>query len=364
MKAALVRKPGAGFVTEEVQLDEPSGWEVVVDVKASGLCHTDHGIAQYGGGFPFPVVLGHEVSGVVSRIGSQVTALAPGDHVVACLSQYCGKCRTCLTGRTFQCEHPEFTLRTADLPPRVSVGDTPVFPLFGIGGFAQQVLVHENQLVKVDEKVPFPQAALLGCGVITGAGAVINSANTQPGDGVVVIGVGGVGLNAVSGAVLAGATTIIAVDIADDKLAKAKQFGATHTINSKNIDAVVEVHAITGRGADSAFDFVGTPEVTRAGMEMLRVGGGLYLIGCLDPTAVFEVSNFQLLTTQKHIHGVYLGSSTAKRDIQLFADLYLQGKFELDALVSRTIDLESIDKGYDLLKEPDVTRVVITSGLS
>ncbi|MFD1714799.1 zinc-binding dehydrogenase [Amnibacterium flavum] len=365
MKATLVREIGAGFVTEDVALADPIGREVLLDVKASGLCHTDLTFSRNEMGAPLPMLLGHEVAGVVTAIGPGVTEFAVGDHVVGCLVQSCGKCEACLTGRTFQCEHPEETLRHADDAPRVTAGDgEKIEQVFGLGGFAQQALIHENQLVKVSDAIPFPQAALLGCGVVTGAGSVINTSNTQAGDSVVIIGAGGVGLNAINGAVIAGATKIIAVDVADDKLEKAKRFGATHTINSTKVDAVAEVLAITGRGADAAFDFVGIPAVTASGLEMIRPGGGLYLIGIIDPSATLPLLTIGLIGTQKRIQGVYMGSTTPKHDIPLYADLYLQGRFNLDDLMSREIALDGVNEGYDALKDPDVTRVVITSGLS
>lgn len=364
MKAALVREYGAGFVTEEVEIATPIGREVLVHVKASGLCHTDLSMSQFDLGTPLPLALGHEVAGVVAAIGPEVSEFAIGDHVVGCLIQACGICVDCLAGRSYQCRHPEKTLRKADQPPRLSVRGCCVTQGFGLGGFAQKALIHENQLVKIDERVPFPQAALLGCGVVTGAGAVINTSNTQAGDSVVIIGVGGVGLNAINGAIVAGASAIIAIDISDDKLQKAKKFGATHTINLSKVDAVAEVLAITCGGANAVFDFVGAPAVTQSGLDMLRVGGGLYLIGATDPTSSIQVSNLNLVLSQKKIQGVYMGSTTAKRDIPLYAEMYLQGRFELDGLVSREIGLDAVNEGYAALKEPGVARVVITSGLS
>jgi len=365
MKATLVREIGAGFVTEDVELADPIGREVLIDVKASGLCHTDLTYSRNDLGSPLPMLLGHEVAGVVAAVGPAVTEFSVGDHVVGCLVQSCGKCEACLTGRTFQCEHPEATLRTGDEPARVTdTHGAKVEQVFGLGGFAQQALIHENQLVKVSDAIPFAQAALLGCGVVTGAGAVINTSNTQAGDAVVIIGAGGVGLNAINGALIAGATTIIAVDVADDKLEKARRFGATHVINSTTTDAVAEVLAITGRGADAAFDFVGIPAVTASGLEMIRPGGGLYLVGIIDPTATLPLLTIGLIGTQKRIQGVYMGSTTPKHDIPLYADLYLQGRFNLDDLMSREIALTDIEAGYEELKNPEVTRVVITSGLS
>lgn len=364
MRAAVISEIGGQFTTETVRLAEPIGREVLVDVKASGLCHTDLSIAHSGFGATFPAVLGHEVSGVVAAIGPDVDDLAIGDHVVACLVQACGACVACLGGRSFQCGHPERTLRKPDEAARISTATHNLDQLFGIGGFAQRVVVHENQLVRIDSRVPFAQAALLGCGVVTGAGVVVNSANTQPGDTVLIVGVGGVGLNAINGAVAAGASKIIAIDISDGKLEKARKFGATHVFNSATDDVVSEVLSLTQGGVDSAFDFVGTQSATRSALEMLRVGGALYLIGSVDPTAALTISNLELILSQKRIQGVFMGSSTAKRDIPRWADLYLQGRFELDGLVSREISLDEVTEGYGMLKDPDVARVVITSGLS
>ena len=361
MKATLVREIGAGFVSADIDIAEPVGREVLVEVKASGLCHTDLTMSRFDMGNPLPGVFGHELAGVVARVGPAVTELAVGDHVVGCLVQYCGACEKCLSGKVYQCLHPEKTLRAEGEAPRLSENGAPVGQAFGLGGFAQQALVHENQLVKVPDEVPFAQAALLGCGVVTGAGSVLNTANVQAGDSVVVIGAGGVGLNAVNGAVIAGATTIIAVDIADDKLAKAKEFGATHVVNSKEVDPVAAVQEITGNGADAVFDFVGTKTVAEQGLEMAAPGGGLYLIGVIDPTSHIDVHQVGLIGSQKRIQGVYMGSTTAKHDIPMYAKLYLEGRFELDSLLSKEIALDEVEEGYESLKDPNITRVVITS---
>ncbi|MFV0427746.1 MAG: zinc-binding dehydrogenase [Beutenbergiaceae bacterium] len=208
--------------------------------------------------------------------------------------------------------------------------------------------------------MPWPQAALLGCGVVTGAGAVLDTADVQAADSVVVIGAGGVGLNAISGAVVAGATTIIAIDIADGKLDRARAFGATHTINSTTSDPVAEVAAITGSGASAVFDFVGAGGVTEQAMQMVKPGGGLYLIGILDPSTTLSTSSLDLLMKKIRIEGVYMGSTTAKRDIPMFAELYLQGRFELDALVSKEISLAQIEEGYASLSDPAIAKVVVT----
>ncbi|MFF8816390.1 zinc-binding dehydrogenase [Leucobacter sp. NPDC015123] len=360
MKASLVREFGKGFELADVQIAAPIGREVLVEVKASGLCHSDELAANHDLGYAPPMLLGHEVAGVVSEIGPDVTQFKVGDHVVACLVQYCGACVKCLAGEVSLCRNPDATVRGEGEAPRLTENGSPVAQGMALGGFAQQALIHENQLAGVPDEMPWAQAALLGCGVVTGAGAVLNTANVQPSDAVVVIGLGGVGLNAINGAITAGAATIIAIDIADDKLERAKEFGATHVINSKTHDPVAEVLAITGVGADAVFDFVGVGPVTEQGLQMVAPGGGLYLIGVLDPTASLNISSIDMLTHRRRVEGVYMGSTNAKRDVPLYAKLYLEGRFELDSLVSKEISLAEINEGYASLKDPKMARVVIT----
>jgi S-(hydroxymethyl)glutathione dehydrogenase/alcohol dehydrogenase len=359
MKAAGVRAFGGGFSTEDVQISEPLGREVLVDVKASGLCHSDELAANTNLGYDVPMVLGHEVAGIVTKVGEQVRDIAVGDHVVACLVQYCGACTKCLTGRVGLCENPEATVRDGRLK---DAEGHELAQGMGLGGFAEYAIIHENQLAKVPDAVPFPQASLLGCGVVTGAGAVMNTAHVQPGQTVAIIGTGGVGTNAISGAVIAGASKIIAVDIADDKLENARRFGATDVVNSTTTDAVAAVKEITGGlGADFVFDFVGVPAVTRSGFDMLAQGGGLYLIGVLDPSNHLDLTSLELLNGRKRVEGVYMGSTNPKRDIPMIAELYLQGRYKLDELVSKTISIDEIQEGYASLKDPKINRVVVTS---
>lgn len=359
MKASVVREFGGGFHTEDVTLADPIGREVLVEVKASGLCHSDELAANTNLGYDVPAVLGHEVAGVVTAVGDQVRDVAVGDHVVGCLVQFCGACTKCLTGKVGLCENPDATVR----PGRIHDADgAELTQGMALGGFAEFALIHENQLAVVPDAMPFPQAALLGCGVVTGAGAVMNTADVQPGQTVAIIGSGGVGTNAISGAVVAGASKIIAIDLTDEKLENARLFGATHTVNSASTDPVAAVKEITGgRGADYVFDFVGAPGVTRSGFDMLAQGGGLYLVGVLDPTNHIDVSSFELLGGRKRIEGVYMGSTNPKRDIPMIAELYLQGRYRLDELVSKTISIDEVEEGYASLRDPRINRVVITS---
>ena len=361
MIATVVNAVGSGFSVEDISIAAPIGREVLVDVKAAGLCHSDHTIATMDIGYAMPLVLGHEVSGVVVSVGPSVTSVAVGDHVVGCLAQSCGGCARCLDGQPLQCQRPEATLRDRDEPPRLSRDGEATSQVFGLGGFAEQALIHENQLVTIAKDVPFPQAALLGCAVLTGAGAVLNTANVRAGDSVVIIGAGGVGINAVTGAVLAGASTIIAVDVEDLRLGAATRFGATHVINSAKEDVVEAVSAITRTGADYVFDFVGTTAVASSCLSMLAVGGGLYLVGVADPAADVPVNIVSSVLRQTRVQGVSLGSSNFKRDIPFYADLYLQGRMNLDDLVSLEISLEQIEDGYARMKDPAITRAVVTS---
>ena len=361
MKVGLVKTAGEGFVTEDADCAEPVRREVLVDVRASGLCHTDLTWANYGMVYAPPFVLGHEISGVVSAVGPDVTEFSVGEHVVGCLLQYCGRCIRCLAGQVYQCLDPAATLRSAGEPPRLTLRGEPIVQGFGLGGFAERSLAHESQLVKVPDDLPFPQAALLGCAVVTGAGAVLNTADVQAGQAIVVIGVGGVGLNAVSAGVIAGATTIVAVDVAQDKLDKARTFGATHTVDSSAGDPVEAVRDITGGGANAVFDFVGVPAVSSQALEMVGVGGGLYLIGSIDPTAMVPVGNVALIAAQRRVQGVIMGSTVPKRDIPMYASLYAQGRLELDELISKEIALDQINEGYAALRDSAITRVVVTS---
>ena len=360
MKALVSNAVGSGFDLEDVDLAAPVGHEVLVDVRASGLCHTDLTIANHGL-FPTPSVLGHEVAGVVAAVGPDVRQLRLGDHVVASLTQSCGACDRCLSGRPFQCRHPEATLRGPTDAPRLSRNGAPLHQGFGLAGFAERVLVHENQLAVVPAAVPFAQAALLGCGVVTGAGSVLNTAVVRAGDSVVIIGAGGVGLNAVSGARIVGASRIVVIDINDARLAQARHFGATQVINSATTNAVEAVRDLVPGGADHVFDFVGMTAATESGLEMLGVGGGLYLVGVARPDAEIRLNVMGAVTGQKRVQGVTYGSSNFKRDIPMYAELYLQGRMNLDDLVSKQIALRDVNDGYAALADGTLTRVVVTS---
>ncbi|WP_434777525.1 Zn-dependent alcohol dehydrogenase [Neisseria sp. Ec49-e6-T10] len=363
MKASVVEKVGGQFITEEVILDSPLDLEVLLDVQASGLCHSDLHVAHDGYGNSFPAVLGHEVAGVVKEVGKQVTEFKVGDHVVGCLIQFCGHCEACLSGHTYRCLHKEETLRLPNTKPRITRPDgSVVYQGMGLGGFAEQALVHQNQLVKVPKEVPFSRACILGCGTITGAGAMINTAKIRPGNTVAVIGLGGVGLNAISGARIAGATTIIAIDLQPNKLALAKKFGATHTIHSGEVDAVAAVHEITQGGVDAAFEIIGLKPTAQQALAMAKEGGGAYLIGLQKPGRLLEIDGSpELIFSQKKLQGVWMGSSNFKYDIPMYAKLYLEGRLNLDDLISQEIHIDQVQASYDELEKGAIARSIITA---
>jgi S-(hydroxymethyl)glutathione dehydrogenase/alcohol dehydrogenase len=360
MKALVLNTVGRGFDFEDVDIAAPIGREVLVDVGASGLCHTDLLFAT-NPIFPTPAVFGHEISGTVAETGPDVTQFRVGDLVVGSLAQSCGSCPRCQSGRSFQCQHPEATLRRPTDASRLSRNGQALYQGLGLGGFAERALIHENQLALVPKEMPFAQAALLGCGVVTGAGAVLNTASVAAGDTVVIFGAGGVGLNAISGARIAGASRIVVIDIQPKRLEAAKKFGATDVIDSTATKPVEAVRDLLRGGADHVFDFVGLKAVAEQGLAMLGVGGGLYLVGVSKPEVSIDLNIFDAIGGQKRVQGVNFGSTNFKRDIPMYADFYLQGRMNLDDLVSKRIALREVNEGYAALKDGSLNRVVVTS---
>ena len=362
MKAAVLNALNGTFDIENIDIDVPKGREVLVEVKASGLCHSDLHMAQNDFGVPLPAVLGHELAGIVKQVGPDVREFQVGDHVVGSLIQYCGHCEACLDGRTYQCAHPEETLRATTDGQRLTRAGQPVTAVFGTAAFAELALVHENQLARVPEALPFPQASILGCGCVTGAGAAINTADVKPGDTVAVLGVGGVGLNVISGARLAGASRIIAIDTQPAKEDLARRFGATDFVDASKGDAVEAVRALTGGGVQHAFEVIGLKPTSEQSIKMARKGGAAYMIGIHKPGSSIAVDALgDLIDRQVTVKGVYMGSSNIKHDIPMYAELYLQGRFNLDDLISREISLAEINGAYDELKKGVIARSVITS---
>ena len=358
MKAAVLHEFHKDLVIEDVTVSEPAPDEVLVRVVASGVCHTDRTMQLGANDLPLPLVLGHEAAGIVERVGSAVTYVKPGDPVATCASAFCGSCRWCMRGELQHCERKRRS-REPGRPPRLSQGDTPVEPFVGLGGFAEQLLVHESAVVKLPEEMPLDRAALLGCSVITGVGAVRNAAKVQVGQTVAVIGCGGVGLNVVQGARIAGAAQIIAVDRIPDKLALARQFGATHTVDAGTTDPVEAVRELTGGGVDHAIEVVGIAATMEQAFQMLDTQGTATVVGVARPDVQVRVPATDLLL-EKRLQGSKMGSSRFRIDIPLYCRLYLDGRLKLDELLSARVPLTEVNRALADLDNPLGARTVLT----
>ncbi len=357
MQAAVLNTAPGDLEIQEVQIDKPGPREVLIKTAAAGLCHSD--LHFMDGKYPaqVPVVLGHESAGVVEAVGDQVSYVKPGDHVISCLSVFCGHCEECLTGHMSLCQNPE-TRRGKDQSPRLSRDGSPVNQFLNLSSFAEQMLVHEHAIVKVNPEMPLPQAALIGCGVTTGLGAVMTTARIEAGSTVAVIGCGGIGLNAVQGALLAGASRIIAVDMLDSKLELAKQFGATDTVNASDGTAVQQVIEMTKGGVHYSFEAIGLKVAAEQAFAMLRRGGTATVIGMIPIGQNIELPGFAFLG-EKKIQGSNMGSNRFRVDMPRYVDLYMQGRLKLDELVSARIPLDKVNDGFATMKTGEVARSVI-----
>jgi S-(hydroxymethyl)glutathione dehydrogenase/alcohol dehydrogenase len=358
MRAALLREIPGKLEIDEVEIGSPGPREVLIRTAAAGLCHSDLHFME--GKYPYmtPAVLGHESAGVVEAVGDQVTYVKPGDHVITCLSVYCGNCEPCLTGHLSLCGDKAATQRAVDDPPRLTHAGGPAFPLLDMGSFAEQMLIHEHGLVKIDPEMPLDRAALIGCGVTTGVGAVFNTARVEPGSTVAVIGCGGVGLNCIQGAAIAGAAKVIAVDMNPSKLELAKQFGATDVVDASAGDPIGAVQELTGGGVHYSFEAIGLKDTAEQAFGMLRSGGACTVIGMIPIGQNVEIPGWQLLG-EKKLQGSNMGSNRFRVDMPRYIQLYLDGRLKLDELVSRRISLDEVNDGFDAMKAGEVARSVI-----
>ena len=358
MRAAVLHTFGEDHTFEEVAVEAPDPDEVLVRTVASGVCHTDRTMQNGANPLPLPLILGHEVSGVVEAVGRNVTYVRPGDHVATCASSFCGTCRWCQRGTLQHCENKGRS-RPEDRPPRLSLGAVGVEPFVGLGGFAEQLLVHERTLVKLPAEMPLDKAALLGCAGITGLGAVRHAAQVRPGDTVAVIGCGGVGLNAVMGARLVGASRIIAIDRIPAKLELARRLGATDTVDASQTDAVEAVRELTNGGVDHAIEVVGIGPTIEQAFAMLDTMGTATVVGVAHPDLTVQIPAAQLLL-EKRLQGTKMGSTRFRLDIPFYCDLYLSGRLDLDPLLSGTIGLDDVNRALADLDAPTGARTVIT----
>ena len=357
MKAAVCREFGAPLVIEELTLAEPAANEVKVKMVATAICHSDITYADGGWGGMLPAVYGHEGAGVVEAVGPGVTAVSVGDHVVVTLIRSCGKCHGCVQGKPVTCE-TTFPLDATS--PLTDASGASVVHGLRTAAFAEHAVVHESQLVAVPKDLPHAVASLLACGVITGFGAVTNTAKVEPGSHVVVFGTGGVGLNAVQGAHVSGARTVIAVDISDSKLEAALTFGATHVVNSMKDDVVAKVRELTdGRGADYVFVTVGAKAAFDASYSLLAKAGSVVLVGMPANGVMSEIDPGTLAAYSQNILGSKMGGSRISIDIPNLIALYQQGRVKLDELVSGTYPLEQINEAMASVKRGEALRNVI-----
>jgi S-(hydroxymethyl)glutathione dehydrogenase/alcohol dehydrogenase len=303
------------------------------------------------------MVLGHESAGIVEQVGSDVHYVKPGDHVITCLSVFCGHCESCLTGHLSLCQEPE-TNRSSKEEPRLSQNEQPLTPFAQLGSFAEMMLVHEHALVKVREDMPMDRAALIGCGVTTGIGAVIHTAAVEPGSTVAVIGCGGIGLSAINGAALAGASRIIAVDMVASKLELARKFGATDLVDASDGESVQKVIEMTGGGVHYSFEAIGLKATAEQAFQMLRAGGTATVIGMIPPGQMVSIHGVDFLS-EKKIQGSMMGSNRFRVDMPRFVDFYLQGKLHLDDMISNRIALSDINEGMAALETGEIARSVI-----
>ncbi|MBM3583585.1 MAG: Zn-dependent alcohol dehydrogenase [Alphaproteobacteria bacterium] len=357
MKAAILHAVKQPLVIEDVRIDKPRSHEVLVRTAAVGVCHSD--LHYIEGLYPakLPTILGHESAGVVEQVGSEVRYVKPGDHVITCLSVFCGHCEFCTTGRPFSCENPE-TGRAEGETPRLARTKGPVEQFYNLSSFAERMLIHEHALVKIRPDMPLDRAALIGCAVTTGFGAVINTAKVEVGSTVAVIGCGGVGLSAINGAAIAGAGRIIAIDIKGSKLNLARHFGATDVVDASTCDPVAAVKDLTGGGIAYAFEALGLKKTAEQAFRMLRTSGMATIIGMVPKGQMIEIEAADLLYDKKLV-GSNMGSNRFRVDMPRFVDFYLDGKLKLDDMIARRIRLDQINEAFDEMKRGDVARSVI-----
>lgn len=370
IRAAIIRQSGLPqpyansrpLSIEEVDLDPPGPRELLVQVKAAGLCHSD--LSTINGDRPrqTPMVLGHEAAGVVAEVGTGVTDIVAGDHVVMVFAPSCGQCTPCQEGFPARCENGQQANGAGTLMGghiRLHQNGKPVYHHTGISAFAEYCVVNRGSVVKVDKALPFDEAAVFGCAVLTGVGAALNTAKVTAGSRVAVVGLGGVGLNALLGAQVAGANRIVAIDIHDDKLALAMTLGATDVVNAKDPDAIAKVKALTDGGADFAFEMAGSVQAMELAYRVTRRGGTTVTAGLPHPDARWPVQHVNLTAEERTVKGSYMGSCIPPRDLPRYVELYRRGKLPVNKLMSDHLTLDRINEGFDALASGHTVRQLV-----
>lgn len=358
MKAAVMRAVGRPLEIEDVRIDAPAPREVLVRTVATGVCHSDLHVLEGALPNPTPTVLGHEPAGVVEAVGAEVRHVAPGDHVIGCLSAFCGTCEYCIAGRPNLCDG-EATMRRAGEPPRLSKDGAPIVQFVHLSAFAERMLVHENALVRIRPDVPLDRVALIGCAVTTGLGAVFNTARVRAGSTVAVIGCGGIGLSVVQGARIAGAARIIAVDTAAWKLDLARRLGATETVDGATENPVPRVVEATAGGVDYAFEAIGNPATVRQAVRMTRKGGAIVMIGVVPAGVNVELPGADIVLREKRVLGCMMGSNRFRTDMPRYVELYSSGQLRLDEMISARLPLERVNEAFETMRRGAAARSVL-----
>ncbi|MBT6274323.1 MAG: Zn-dependent alcohol dehydrogenase [Chromatiales bacterium] len=362
MKAAVLYEVNQPLVIEEISAKKPAAREVLIRTAIAGLCHSDLHFMEGLFPHPLPAVLGHESAGIVEQVGSEVTYVKPGDHVVTCLSVFCGTCANCTTGRPALCLDTDVKMPPGKAERLEWEKEPRLHTFLNLSSFAEQMLVHENALVKIRKDMPLDRAALIGCAVMTGFGAAVNTAKVAAGETVAVIGCGGVGMAAVNGAYVAGAGRIIAVDTNPVKLQLATKLGATDLVNPNDGDPVEQVMNLTSGGVHHAIECLGLKVTAEQSFQMLAVGGTATVVGMIPFGEKIELHGFDFLRERK-IQGSSMGSNRFRVDMPRLIELYLQGRLHLDDWISNRIKLSEINEGFDAMKKGKVIRSVIDFGV-
>ena len=354
VRAVVARAKGEPVTVETIEVPNPGPGEVLVSVQACGVCHTDLHYREGAINDEFPFLLGHEASGIVEEVGDGVTDVAPGDFVILNWRAVCGQCRSCRRGRPWYC------FATHNATQKMTLDGVELSPALGIGAFAEKTLVHAGQATKVDPAARPEVAGLVGCGVMAGLGAAMNTGNVGRGDSVAVFGCGGVGDAAIAGSSLAGAHTIIAVDLDDRKLAIAREFGATHTVNSSTEDPVEAIRSLTGgNGVDVAIEAVGLPVTYEQAFYSRDLAGTVVLVGVPNPEMKIELPMIEVFGRGGTLKSSWYGDCLPSRDFPMLIDLYLQGRLDLDRFVSETISLDDVEEAFHAMERGEVLRSVV-----
>jgi S-(hydroxymethyl)glutathione dehydrogenase/alcohol dehydrogenase len=358
VKAAVLHQANQPLTVENLDVRDPAHGEVLVRTATTGVCHSDLHFVDGSWPIKYPAVLGHEASGIVEKIGDGVTYVKPGDHVILSFSPFCGRCDRCTTGQPHLCQEPSGRVPAPEAGPRITWDGREVTQMASLGSFGEMMVVPEGGLVRVEDDVPLDQAALVGCGVMTGVGAVINTAKVPEGSTVAVVGCGGVGLNVIQGAVLANAGRIIAVDLLPNKLEMAKQFGATDVVNGSETDPVAAVREMTQDRLDYAFEAIGNTKAARQCFDMVRRGGTAVIVGMMPFGSEISVPGPAFLAEKKMI-GSFYGSTRQRVDMPRLINFYKQGKLKLDELVTKRFELGQVNEAFQAMKNGEVARSII-----